>query len=38
MNKQYHKSNFVSEGYLQNTIDYVLNEVFNLMVLMDHMY
>lgn len=31
MDKQYYKSNFVNEEYLQNTIGYVLDEIFDLM-------
>ena len=31
MNKQFYKSNMVNEGYLQNTIKYVLEEVASLM-------
>ena len=31
MNKQFYKSNFSSEKYLHNTIEYVLNEISNLM-------
>lgn len=31
MNKQFYKSNFANEIFLQNTISYVLTEIFNLM-------
>ena len=31
MNKQFYKSNFSSEKYLHNTIEYVLNEISNLL-------
>lgn len=31
MNKQFYKSNLASENYLHNTIEYVLNEISNLM-------
>lgn len=31
MNKQFYKSNFSSETYLHNTIEYVLNEISNLL-------
>lgn len=31
MNKQFYKSNFAKESFLQNSIEYVLNEISNLM-------